>query len=54
MSSFEQDVNTAPHINQDAMNPAIGDLYWNDHGVIVGLNCIVDIFLRENDPGSVG
>ena len=51
MGSIEQDVNAAPRINQDTVDSTIGDLYRDDHGVIVGLDRIVDIFLGENNPG---
>ena len=52
MCSLEQDVNIASYIYQDAVYPAIGDLYWDYHKIIMGLNCIVDIFICENDPSG--
>ena len=51
MGSFEQDVNTAPCINQDTVDLSIGDLYRDDHGVIVGLDRVVDVFFGEHNPG---
>ena len=52
MCSLEQDVNTAFCIYQDTVYLAIGDLHRDYHGIIIGLNCIVDIFLYENEPGG--
>ena len=49
MRPFEQDVHTAPGINQDAVNQAVSYLYCDHHRIIMGLDCIVDIFLCENN-----
>ena len=54
MGSLKQDVYIASCINQDAMYQAVGDLYCDYHGIIMWLNCVVDIFLRENNFGRAG
>ena len=54
MSPFEQNINTASCINQDAVYQAVGDLYRDYHRVIMWLNCIVDVLLCEDDFGGAG
>ena len=54
MSSFEQDIDTAPSINEDTMNPKISDLNRDYRRIIMWLYCVVDIFLHKNYPGGAG
>ena len=54
MSPFEQNINAASRINQDTVYQVVGDLYCNYHGIIMWLNCIVDVLLYEDDFGGAG